>query len=106
MKDEKGSGRRLDTVMEGATVEAHGVIVTPVARVRGGADAQRNENGEWRYAWAAIQPTKAIVRDRSGRESELTLASVERQVLGAMAAVGAVVALVMVLISLGAGKRR
>lgn len=106
MKDEKGSGRRLDTVMEGATVEAHGVIVTPVARVRGGADAKREEKGEWRYAWAAIRPTKAIVRDRSGRRSELDLASTEEQALGAMAAVGVVVAVVMILISAFARRQR
>jgi predicted carbohydrate-binding protein with CBM5 and CBM33 domain len=105
VKDEKGSQRRLDTTIEGATVEAHGVIVTPVARVRGTADAQRNASGEWRYAWAAIQPTKAIVRDRSGRRSEVRLGPTEGQVLGAMAAVGAVVALVMIMISLIARKR-
>jgi hypothetical protein len=87
-------------------VEARGVIVTPVARVRGMADAQRNESGEWRYAWAAIQPTKAIVRDRSGRSSELRLGPTEGQVLGAMAAVGAVVALVMIFVSIVAGERR
>ena len=106
MKDEKGSQTRLDLELEGATVEAHGVMVTPVARVRGMANAQRDERGEWRYAWAAIQPRKAIVRDQSGQTSELKLAPTEGQVLGAMAALATVVAVVTLLISLIARKPR
>lgn len=99
MKKEEGSQRRVDATMEGATVEVHGVMVTPAARVRGAADARREERGAWRYAWARIQPAGAIVRDPSGQTSELKLAPTERQVLGAMAAVGLVVAVVTVTIS-------
>jgi hypothetical protein len=106
MKDDKGSLKPMDAEVAGATVEAHGVMVTPVARVRGKADARSEENGSWRYAWAAIQPVKMTVRDQTGQTSEVKLAPTEGQVLGAMAVVGLLVAVIALVISALAGKQR
>ena len=106
MKDEKGLGKPIDREVEGETVEAHGVMVTPVARVRGQAGGNRDERGEWRYGWAAIRPVKMIVRDRAGQTNEVRLEPTEEQVLGGMAAVGLVVAAVMILISILARRQR
>jgi hypothetical protein len=99
MKDNATVRKPFDREMEGPTVEAHGVMVTPVARVRGMADAKNEPQGRWRFAWTAIRPVKMIVRDRTGETHEVKLASTEGRVLGAMAAVGAIVAVVMILIS-------
>lgn len=100
MKEKKGSNKPIDAEIAGETVEAHGVMVTPVARVRGVADANSDERGSWKWGWAAIQPTKIAVQDRTGQLSEVKLEPTEDQVLGAMAAVGLIVAAVMILISL------
>lgn len=105
MKDEKGLSKPIDREVEGATVEAHGVMVTPVARVRGQAGGNSDERGEWRYGWAAIRPVKMIVRDQRGQTSEVKLASAEGPVLGGMAAAAALIAAVMILISVLARKR-
>ena len=105
MKEKKGSNKPIDTEIAGETVEAHGVMVTPCARVRGQAGANRDERGTWKWGWAAIQPTKIAVQDRAGQLSEVKLEPTEGQVLGAMAAVGVLVAAVMILISLIARRR-
>jgi hypothetical protein len=96
----------MDAEIAGATVEAHGIMVTPVARVRGKADARSEEDGSWRYAWATIQPVSMTVRDQTGQTSEVKLAPTEGQVLGAMAVFGLLVAVVAVVVSTLAGKKR
>jgi hypothetical protein len=96
----------FDREVQGAVVEAHGVIVTPVARVRGMADARNEERARWRFAWAAIRPAKMIVRDRVGQTREVKLAPTEGQALGAMAVIGLTVAAATLLISLFARKGR
>jgi hypothetical protein len=106
MKDTKGTSKPVDMEMEGATVEAHGVMVTPVARVRGQAGGNSGGRGSWRYAWAAIRPVRMNVRDATGQTSEVQLAPTEGQVLAAMAATGLLVAVVTVVISLLAGRRQ
>lgn len=106
MKDEKGLSKPVDRQMEGATVEAHGFMVTPVARVRGQAGGNSDERGDWRYGWAAIRPVKMIVRDPTGQTREVRLAPTEGQVLAEMARSALIVALVMGAISLLARKLR
>ena len=46
MKEAKTPGKPVDTEVEGATVESHGFMVTPVARVCGGRPAPAATDGE------------------------------------------------------------
>jgi predicted carbohydrate-binding protein with CBM5 and CBM33 domain len=106
MKEAKGPKKPIDKEIAGETIEAHGVIVTPFARVRCQADAQSDERGSWKWGWAVIQPTRVTTQDRTGQLGVVKLQPTEGQVLGAMAAVAVVVAVVSVLISALARKQR
>lgn len=105
MKDEKGLNKPVDREIEGATVEAHGITVTPVARVRGQAGGNSDERGSWKWGWAAIRPVRITVRGRDGQTSDVKLEPTEGQVLAGMAAFGLVVAALAVLISVVARRR-
>ena len=106
MKEAKTPGKPVDTEVEGATVESHGFMVTPVARLRGQAGAGGDERGNWEYAWVAVRPVRMTVRDATGQTENVKLVNSEGMILTAMAFIGLVVAAVSLLISLLARKQR
>ena len=106
MKEAKGPGKPVDLELEGATVEAHGYMVTPVARVRGQMAAGGDERGRWEYAWAAIRPARMTVRDVAGQANDVKLVNSEGMILTAMAFIGLVVAAVSLLVAFVAREQR
>jgi hypothetical protein len=99
MKDALKSGQSFDEETTGEPVEAHGYIVTPVARVRGKAGSMSDERSNGRYGWAAIRPIRAIITDRNGNTQELRIVNQDAQAVTAMAAMGLVVFVVSLVIS-------
>jgi predicted carbohydrate-binding protein with CBM5 and CBM33 domain len=106
MDDPLKSAQPVDQEMTGEPVEAHGYVVTPVARVRGKLGVSENEEGRWRYGWMAVRPVKASVIDRSGNTQEVRIVDAQQKAITGMLAVGLVVAAVSLLISLLVGARR
>lgn len=106
MNDMMRSAMPVDQELTGEPVEGHGYVVTPIARVRGRLGSSDNERGRGRYGWAAIRPVKVMVLDREGNTQEVRIVNAEQQALAGMAALGAVVAAVTLLISLLVRARR
>ncbi len=106
MNDMKAGTSPIDRELVGEPVEAHGYVVTPVARVRARVGESDDEQGRGRYGFAAIRPVKVTVVDRSGNAQELKIVNAEQRAIAGMAAVGLAVAVVSVLIALLARTRR
>jgi hypothetical protein len=98
MKEAFGSAPPIDTEVTGTPVEAHGYIVTPVARMRGRLGTSSSEQASGTYGWVRIQPVQASVLDANGRAQLIRLNSVQTQARTGMAVVGLLVALVSLLI--------
>ena len=99
MREAMKSAPRIDEEVAGMPVEAHGYIVTPIARVRGLVGAQENEQSSGRYGWAAIRPLKMTIQDRMGATSEVHLVDVEAQAHRGMLIGAAVVVVASLLVS-------
>jgi hypothetical protein len=107
MNEALRSTPRIDKEVAGQPVEAHGFIVTPVARVRGMAGATDDENGSGRYGWAAIRPVRMIVQNPQGGSEELALPNMEARLFALLAGIGLVVIVATTLIpALGRRKNR
>ncbi len=106
MNDTKSSATPVDQVVTGEPIEAHGYVVTPVARVRGRLGTSDTADGRGRYGWVAIRPVKVTATDRSGNTQDVRIVNVEQQALSGMAAAGIAVAAITLLISLLARARR
>lgn len=98
MKDAFGSAPPIDTEVTGTPVEAHGYIVTPVARMRGRLGSSSNEQGSGTYGWARIQPVQMSVVDSSGHAELIRLKDAQTQALTAMALLGFLMALLSLII--------
>jgi hypothetical protein len=106
MNDTLRSAQPFDQEVTGDPVEAHGYVVTPVARVRGRLGSSNDERGSGRWGFAAIRPLKVSVLDREGNTQELRIVNTQQQAIAAMASVGLIVALISLLIPLLARARR
>jgi hypothetical protein len=90
---------RIERDVTAEPVEAHGYIVTPLARIRGRLGSSNDERGSGNWGWVAIRPARMTVHDPSGQAREVRLDSVQAQALTGMAVAGILVALVSMLIS-------
>ncbi len=90
----------IDQEITGETVEAHGYVVTPVARLRGRLGTMGDENSSGRFGWAAMRPLRVNVVDRNGGAQEVRIMDMQAQALTGMVGAGLFVAVVCVLISL------
>lgn len=106
MNDPMRSAQPVDQELSGEPVEAHGYLVTPVARVRGRLGTIDDERGSGRYGWVAIRPLRATVVDRLGNARQLRFVNAQAQAIAGMAAAALAVAVLSVLLSHGVGARR
>ncbi len=106
MKNTLRAATPVDVEMAGMPVEAHGYIVTPVARFRGRVGSNGDERSSGSYGWMRIQPVRMDVVDRDGNKHEVRIVNMETQLRLRLVAVGIFVALASVLVPMLIGSRR
>lgn len=106
MNDPKGSAQPVDQEQSSEPVEAHGYLVTPVARMRGRLGMIDDERGSGRYGWVSIRPLRATVVDQMGNARQLRFVNAQSRALAGMALAALAAAALSLLISQVVGARR
>jgi hypothetical protein len=98
MKDTLRAATPIDVEMSGMRVEAHGYIVTPVARMRGRIGSSSDERASGRYGWVEIRPVRMDVVDRDGNMRKVRLVDTQAQFMWALLIAGKLMALLGLLL--------